>query len=90
MMMIVSQVLHVVQRFSVHGDGISFQELKRQLDFVSLRDIRSNISASLCDHGNHHHFLPFSFCRSSLDFLLNEGHVFSTVDEHHYKSTERF
>uniref|UniRef100_A0A674PJJ7 Replication protein A 32 kDa subunit-like n=1 Tax=Takifugu rubripes TaxID=31033 RepID=A0A674PJJ7_TAKRU len=29
-----------------------------------------------------------SLCRTSLAFLLNEGHIFSTVDQHHFKSTE--
>ncbi|XP_044027096.1 replication protein A 32 kDa subunit-like isoform X2 [Siniperca chuatsi] len=60
------QVLHVIRRFSVRDDGVSFDDLKTQLDYLSTRDIRA-----------------------SLVFLINEGHVFSTIDEHHFKSTER-
>ncbi|XP_045914531.1 replication protein A 32 kDa subunit-like isoform X4 [Micropterus dolomieu] len=59
------QVLHVIKRFSVRDDGISFQDLKTQLDYLSTRDLRT-----------------------SLAFLINEGHVFSTIDEHHFKSSE--
>ncbi|XP_038580702.1 replication protein A 32 kDa subunit-like isoform X1 [Micropterus salmoides] len=59
------QVLHVIKRFSVRDDGISFQDLKTQLDYLSTKDLRT-----------------------SLAFLINEGHVFSTIDEHHFKSSE--
>ncbi|XP_056876650.1 replication protein A 32 kDa subunit-like isoform X2 [Takifugu flavidus] len=33
-------------------------------------------------------FLSSTDLRTSLAFLLNEGHIFSTVDQHHFKSTE--
>ncbi|XP_039976976.1 replication protein A 32 kDa subunit-like isoform X6 [Xiphias gladius] len=59
------QVLHVIRNFPDRDDGISFHDLKTQLDYLSMIDIRS-----------------------SLAFLINEGHVFSTIDEHHFKSTE--
>ncbi|XP_069032647.1 replication protein A 32 kDa subunit-like [Embiotoca jacksoni] len=58
------QVLHVIRMFSVHHDGISFQDLKKKLNYLSMRDIRT-----------------------SLDILTSEGFVFSTIDEHHFKST---
>ncbi|XP_043993966.1 replication protein A 32 kDa subunit-like isoform X1 [Gambusia affinis] len=57
------QVLHQIQVFSVHNDGISFHDLTRNLDNISIRDIRS-----------------------SLAFLASEGHIFSTIDEHHFKA----
>ncbi|XP_026204836.1 replication protein A 32 kDa subunit-like isoform X2 [Anabas testudineus] len=60
-----TQVLHIIRKFSVRDEGISFHDLKVQLDYLSMRDIRS-----------------------SLDFLVNEGHVFFTIDEHHFKSAE--
>ncbi|KAM7372804.1 hypothetical protein PAMP_007701 [Pampus punctatissimus] len=59
------QVLHVIRSFSLHDNGISFYDLNKQLDYLSMGDIRA-----------------------SLAFLINEGHVFSTIDEHHFKSTE--
>ncbi|XP_028256047.1 replication protein A 32 kDa subunit-like [Parambassis ranga] len=59
------QVLHVVKKFSYCGDGISFDGLKTELDYLSMKDIRT-----------------------SLSFLINEGHVFSTIDKDHFKSTE--
>ncbi|XP_071356676.1 replication protein A 32 kDa subunit-like isoform X1 [Trachinotus anak] len=58
------QVLHVIQKFSDRDVGISFHDLRTQLDYLSMRDIRC-----------------------SLTFLINEGHVFSTIDEQHFKST---
>ncbi|KAM9838326.1 replication protein A 32 kDa subunit-like [Aulostomus maculatus] len=57
------QVLHVIRTVSVHREGISFHDLKTQLDFLSVRDIRT-----------------------ALVFLINEGHIFTTIDEHHFKS----
>ncbi|KAM9340300.1 replication protein A 32 kDa subunit-like [Symphorus nematophorus] len=59
------QVLHVIRRFSVRHEGISLHDLKTQLDYLSMRDIRA-----------------------SLVFLEKEGHVFSTIDEHHFRSTD--
>uniref|UniRef100_UPI0037E8457C replication protein A 32 kDa subunit-like n=1 Tax=Semicossyphus pulcher TaxID=241346 RepID=UPI0037E8457C len=61
-----AQVLHVIRKFSVIHEGICFNDLKRQLEHLSMRDIRN-----------------------SLTFLLNEGHVFTTIDEQHFKSSER-
>ncbi|XP_042292134.1 replication protein A 32 kDa subunit-like isoform X1 [Thunnus maccoyii] len=58
------QVLNVIKSFSVHDDGISCHDLNTQLDYLSMRDIRT-----------------------SLAFLIREGHVFSTIDKH-FKSTE--
>ncbi|XP_027891200.1 replication protein A 32 kDa subunit-like [Xiphophorus couchianus] len=57
------QVLHQIQVFSVHNDGINFHDLTRNLDYISIGDIRS-----------------------SLAFLASEGHIFSTIDEHHFKA----
>uniref|UniRef100_A0A3Q4BHE4 Replication protein A C-terminal domain-containing protein n=1 Tax=Mola mola TaxID=94237 RepID=A0A3Q4BHE4_MOLML len=59
------QVLRVIRRSCVLAEGISLQDLKSQLDYLSMRDIRA-----------------------SLVFLVNEGHIFSTIDEHHFKSAE--
>uniref|UniRef100_A0A8D3BET0 Replication protein A 32 kDa subunit-like n=1 Tax=Scophthalmus maximus TaxID=52904 RepID=A0A8D3BET0_SCOMX len=38
------------------------------------------------------YFCNLSLClyRSSLAFLLNEGHAFLTIDEHHFKSTDPY
>ncbi|XP_029976841.1 replication protein A 32 kDa subunit-like isoform X2 [Salarias fasciatus] len=33
-------------------------------------------------------YLRIADIRTSLAFLLNEGHVFSTIDEHHFKAAE--
>ncbi|KAM8767785.1 replication protein A 32 kDa subunit-like isoform 1-T1 [Acanthopagrus schlegelii] len=60
------QVLHVIRRFSVRECGISLHDVKTQLNYLSMRDIRS-----------------------SLVLLVNEGHIFSTLDEHHFKATEQ-
>ncbi|XP_042362180.1 replication protein A 32 kDa subunit-like [Plectropomus leopardus] len=60
-----AQVLHVIKGLSVRDIDTSFHDLKTQLDFLSMRDIRS-----------------------ALTFLINEGHVFTTTDEHHFKSTD--
>ncbi|KAM4724999.1 replication protein A 32 kDa subunit-like [Anableps anableps] len=57
------QVLHLIQAFSGHDEGISFHDLRRKLEYISMQNIRS-----------------------SLAFLINEGHIFSTIDEHHFKS----
>ncbi|XP_071356677.1 replication protein A 32 kDa subunit-like isoform X2 [Trachinotus anak] len=63
-MQLFGKVLHVIQKFSDRDVGISFHDLRTQLDYLSMRDIRC-----------------------SLTFLINEGHVFSTIDEQHFKST---
>ncbi len=34
--------------------------------------------------------LLFSFFRSTLEFLSNEGHIYSTIDDDHYKSTDSY
>ncbi|XP_041823239.1 replication protein A 32 kDa subunit-like [Melanotaenia boesemani] len=60
-----SQVFHVIRRFSVRVEGISFQDLRTELDYLSTLDIRT-----------------------SLAFLINKGHIFCTIDEHHFKSAE--
>uniref|UniRef100_A0A3Q3WMD9 Replication protein A C-terminal domain-containing protein n=1 Tax=Mola mola TaxID=94237 RepID=A0A3Q3WMD9_MOLML len=62
---IAHKVLRVIRRSCVLAEGISLQDLKSQLDYLSMRDIRA-----------------------SLVFLVNEGHIFSTIDEHHFKSAE--
>ncbi|XP_075968786.1 replication protein A 32 kDa subunit-like isoform X1 [Anarhichas minor] len=59
------QVLTVVRKYSFGDIGISFHELLTQLDYLSMRDLRS-----------------------SLNSLMNNGHVFCTMDENHFKSTE--
>ncbi|XP_041665351.1 replication protein A 32 kDa subunit-like [Cheilinus undulatus] len=59
-----AQVLKVIRRYSICFEGISFNELKRHLDHLSVTDIRT-----------------------SLAVLIDEGHVFSTIDDHHFKST---
>lgn len=30
----------------------------------------------------------FFFLRSALEYLVGEGHIFTTIDENHFKSTE--
>lgn len=35
--------------------------------------------------------IPINICvsyRQAVDFLSNEGHIFSTIDEDHYRSTD--
>ncbi|CAK6974074.1 replication protein A 32 kDa subunit-like isoform X2 [Scomber scombrus] len=59
------EVLQVIRRFSVRADGIGFDNLKTELGYLSMKDIRT-----------------------SLTFLTNKGHVFSTIDDNHFKSTE--
>ncbi|XP_034455954.1 replication protein A 32 kDa subunit-like [Hippoglossus hippoglossus] len=58
------QVFNAIRKSSDHDEGISFNDLKTQLHFLRMTDIRS-----------------------SLTFLLNEGEVFCTIDEHHFKTT---
>lgn len=31
-----------------------------------------------------------NFFRSTLEFLSNEGHIYSTIDDDHYKSTDSY
>ncbi|XP_054461720.1 replication protein A 32 kDa subunit-like [Anoplopoma fimbria] len=59
------RVLTVLRRFSYCHTGISFHDLQKQLDYLSVRDIRTSLTS-----------------------LINNGHVFCTIDEHHFKSTE--
>ncbi|CAN9504127.1 unnamed protein product [Ophioblennius macclurei] len=59
------QVLEVIRRNSDTRHGLSFNDLKTELNNLKIPDIRM-----------------------SLTFLLNEGHVFSTIDEHHFKAAE--
>ena len=33
-------------------------------------------------------FFFFFFFRSTLEWLSNEGHIYSTIDDDHYKSTD--
>ncbi|KAM3597018.1 uncharacterized protein V6R79_024744 [Siganus canaliculatus] len=58
------QVLYVIRRFSVSGEGIGFHDLKAQLHCLSMKDLRE-----------------------SLGFLVREGHIFTTIDDYHFKST---
>ncbi|KAM6974999.1 replication protein A 32 kDa subunit-like [Tautogolabrus adspersus] len=60
-----SKVLQVIRSFSVHFEGIGFNDLKRQLDYLSVWDFRK-----------------------SLTILIDEGHVFTTIDEYHFKATD--
>ncbi|CAJ1083545.1 replication protein A 32 kDa subunit-like [Xyrichtys novacula] len=59
------KVYSVIRKFSVQHEGIGLNDLKGQLEYISMRDIRR-----------------------SLAFLFDRGHIFSTIDEHHFKSTE--
>ena len=34
------------------------------------------------------HLVFFFFSRQAVDFLSNEGHIYSTVDDDHFKSTD--
>ncbi|XP_029919815.1 replication protein A 32 kDa subunit-like isoform X4 [Myripristis murdjan] len=58
------QVFSAIKSCSLH-EGIGFQNLTRQLGYLSVKDIRN-----------------------SLRFLLTEGHIFTTMDEWHFKSTD--
>ncbi|XP_058475923.1 replication protein A 32 kDa subunit-like [Solea solea] len=58
------QVIHVIRTFPDQTVGISFDDLRTEVNHIAVADIRS-----------------------SLAFLLNEGHVFTTIDEYHYKTT---
>ncbi|XP_040909722.1 replication protein A 32 kDa subunit-like isoform X2 [Toxotes jaculatrix] len=46
-------------------------------DGISFHDLKTHLDS-----------LSEADLRSALTFLVNEGHVFSTIDEHHFKSTE--
>uniref|UniRef100_A0A8B9LHN5 Replication protein A C-terminal domain-containing protein n=1 Tax=Astyanax mexicanus TaxID=7994 RepID=A0A8B9LHN5_ASTMX len=58
-----NQVFNLIKSCSL-AEGISVQNLRTALKYMSLYDIRN-----------------------SLQFLINEGHIFSTVDENHFKAT---
>ncbi|XP_049331980.1 replication protein A 32 kDa subunit isoform X2 [Astyanax mexicanus] len=58
-----SAVFNLIKSCSL-AEGISVQNLRTALKYMSLYDIRN-----------------------SLQFLINEGHIFSTVDENHFKAT---
>jgi len=30
----------------------------------------------------------FSLCRDAVEFLSSEGHIYSTIDDEHYKATD--
>ena len=36
------------------------------------------------------YIINFFHFRNALDFLCNEGHIYSTIDDEHYKSTEDY
>ncbi|XP_059899051.1 replication protein A 32 kDa subunit-like isoform X1 [Gadus macrocephalus] len=57
-----TEVLHVVSKCCGH-EGISLDDIKTKLDYLSLPTIRR-----------------------SLEFLMKEGNVFTTIDEQHFKS----
>uniref|UniRef100_A0A8C5BC37 Replication protein A C-terminal domain-containing protein n=1 Tax=Gadus morhua TaxID=8049 RepID=A0A8C5BC37_GADMO len=57
------EVLHVVSKCCGH-EGISLDDIKTKLDYLSLPTIRR-----------------------SLEFLMKEGNVFTTIDEQHFKSS---
>ncbi|XP_030203129.1 replication protein A 32 kDa subunit-like isoform X2 [Gadus morhua] len=58
-----TEVLHVVSKCCGH-EGISLDDIKTKLDYLSLPTIRR-----------------------SLEFLMKEGNVFTTIDEQHFKSS---
>ncbi|XP_056439210.1 replication protein A 32 kDa subunit-A-like isoform X2 [Gadus chalcogrammus] len=58
-----SEVLHVVSKCCGH-EGISLDDIKTKLDYLSLPTIRR-----------------------SLEFLMKEGNIFTTIDEQHFKSS---
>ncbi|KAI4793251.1 hypothetical protein KUCAC02_032842 [Chaenocephalus aceratus] len=59
------EVLHVIRRGSVRDIGIGFNELQSQLDFLSIKDIKSSLTS-----------------------LMDQGFVYHTIDESHFKSTD--
>ncbi|NWH56894.1 RFA2 protein, partial [Geococcyx californianus] len=59
-----SQVLNLIKNCPV-PEGMSLQELKLQLQNMSMATIRQ-----------------------AVEFLSSEGHIYSTVDDDHYKSTD--
>uniref|UniRef100_A0A3Q3A193 Replication protein A 32 kDa subunit-like n=2 Tax=Kryptolebias marmoratus TaxID=37003 RepID=A0A3Q3A193_KRYMA len=61
-----SEVLNVIQKFSAHEYGISFQDLRTKLNYLSFLDIRTTLA-----------------------FLINEGFIFPTIDEQHFKSPQQ-
>lgn len=96
------KVLHVIRGFSVRERGISLHDLKTQLNYLSMRDIRCLLTSSShllklkiakwlfpSFHILHTFLLSLLLYRSSLVLLVNEGHIFSTLDEHHFKATEQ-
>uniref|UniRef100_UPI003AAD5271 replication protein A 32 kDa subunit-like n=1 Tax=Centroberyx gerrardi TaxID=166262 RepID=UPI003AAD5271 len=74
-----------------HSEGIFQNGLSTILDQV-LSVIRRcsphDVGISFQDLRKHLGYLNIADIRESLDFLVKEGHVFSTIDEHHFKSTD--
>ncbi|XP_075867732.1 replication protein A 32 kDa subunit-like [Nelusetta ayraudi] len=58
-------VWQVIRNFSTRSVGISLLELRAQLHYLSMADIRTTLAR-----------------------LVNEGHVFNTIDEQHFKSAD--
>lgn len=99
------KVLHVIRGFSVHDKGISLHDLKTKLNYLSMREIRCLLTSSshllklkikdcyviipISPHTAYFSLLSLLLYRSSLVLLVNEGHIVSTLDEHHFKATEQ-
>lgn len=68
------------------GNGLS--TIQAQVMHVISQHTKNDVGISFRDLIALLNYIGVGDIRKSLAFLINEGHVFSTVDENHFKSTE--
>ncbi|XP_078124193.1 replication protein A 32 kDa subunit-like [Sander vitreus] len=75
---------------SEHPKGVlpnGLSTIQGQVMHVIRRFSVSDIGIEFHELQSQLNYLSMGDLRASLTFLINEGHVFSTIDEHHFKST---
>ncbi len=90
------QVLNTISQ-SLSDTGIDINDLVRTMGQHGHNEakVRYTIPLINCCHNYIRLNYPaekknmiFFLCRGAVDFLSNEGHIYSTIDENHFKSTD--
>ena len=94
--------VHSIIQSNVTDEGASVDNVCKQLRGVPERSVRSVSFADyllkfhhvkqIYGRTEHLLILSFSLCffysREAIEFLSSEGHIYSTIDEDHYKATD--
>ncbi|KAF0047527.1 hypothetical protein F2P81_001160 [Scophthalmus maximus] len=78
---------------SGHPKGVlknGLSSIQGQVLYEIRKSSDRDVGISYIDLKTQLHHLRVADIRSSLAFLLNEGHAFLTIDEHHFKSTDPY